>query len=80
MTHPFFAETVVDRDATAAMVEAYDNACRSMCDWGQPDIIKETIAKQIIEVALKGERDPDQLCDRALKKLGFNEKIARPET
>jgi hypothetical protein len=27
------------------MAEAYDNACRSMCDWAQPDIIKEIIAK-----------------------------------
>jgi hypothetical protein len=44
-----------------------------MDDWGQPDIIKEIIAKRIIEVAGKGERDPGQLCERALNSLGFSE-------
>ena len=40
-----------DREATAAMAEAYDRACRSIDDWGQPDIIKETIAQRIIKVS-----------------------------
>jgi hypothetical protein len=62
-----------DHEATAAMAEAYDTACQSMDDWGQPDIIKEIIAKRIIEVAGKGERDPGQLCERALNSLGFSE-------
>ena len=41
---------VFDCRTTAAMGEAYDKACESMQDWGQPEIIKETIAKRIIEV------------------------------
>jgi hypothetical protein len=44
-----------------------------MHDWGQPDNIKETIAKRIVKLAGRGERDPDQLCEQALKSLGFNE-------
>jgi hypothetical protein len=62
-----------DPDATAAMSEAYDRACKSMHDWGQPVIIREIIAKRIIQLASMGERDPDQLCDQALKSLGFSE-------
>ena len=58
---------------TAAMGEAYDKACQSMQDWGQPEIIKETIAKRIIEIAQQGESDPDQICELALKSLGFSE-------
>ncbi len=38
---------------------------------GQPDLIKQIIAKRIIEVARKGERNPDELCARALQALGF---------
>jgi hypothetical protein len=62
-----------DTETTAAMAEAYDKACRSMHDWGQPVIIGETIAKRIVQLAADGGRDPDELCERALKSLGFCE-------
>jgi hypothetical protein len=62
-----------DPEATAALTAAYRKACQSMHDWGQPDIIKETIAKRILEIASRGEPDPDELCERALKSLGFSE-------
>jgi len=65
-----------DHEATAAMAEAYDRACRSIDDWGQPDIIKETIAQRIIEIAGNGERDPGRLCERALSSLGYSESPA----
>jgi hypothetical protein len=58
-------------DATQAMGEAFDRACHSLHDNGQPDLIKQMIAKRIIEVARKGERNPDELCARALQALGF---------
>jgi hypothetical protein len=67
-----------DCDETAALAAAFDQACRSMHDWGQPDIIREIIAKRIIEVAGNGERDPDRLCYRALRALGFNERVLPP--
>jgi hypothetical protein len=35
-------------------------------------LVREIIAKRIIEVARDGERDPDELCVRALKALGFS--------
>ena len=45
-------------------------ASRSLRDNGQPDIVKEVIARRIISLAQKGERDPDRLCARALAALG----------
>jgi hypothetical protein len=36
-------------------------------DWGQPIIIREIIAKRIIQFAARGEQDPDQLCEQALR-------------
>jgi hypothetical protein len=62
-----------DPQATAAMMTAYRKACELMRDWGQPDAIKDAIAKRIIQVASRGERDPDEICDCALKSLGFGE-------
>jgi len=62
-----------DCKTTQVMGEAYDKACLSMCDWGQPEAFKEIIAKRIIEMAWEGERDADELCELALKSLGFGE-------
>jgi hypothetical protein len=62
-----------DYEATTTITEAYEKASQSMHDWGQPDTIKEIIFKRIIELASKGERDPDQLCEQALKSFGFSE-------
>jgi hypothetical protein len=69
---PFFQGAVFDTDATRVMGEAFDCACHSLHDVGQPDLVREIIAKRIIEVARDGERDPDELCGRALKALGFS--------
>jgi hypothetical protein len=62
-----------DPEATAAMTAAYGKACQSMHDWEQPEILKDIIAKRIIDVAADGERDPDMICERALRLLGFCE-------
>ena len=61
-----------DTDATRVMGEAFDRACYSLHDIGQPDLVREIIANRIIEVAGDGERDPGELCARALKALGFS--------
>ena len=68
---PFFQGAAFDDDATQVMGKAFDRACQSLHDNGQPDLVRQIIAKRIIEVARKGERDPDELCARALQALGF---------
>jgi len=71
---PFFysQDVYFEPDTIAAMSVAMDKACRSLDGAGQPDLIKEIIAKGILDLARSGERDPDQLCDEALRALGFN--------
>jgi len=49
--HPLFREAAFDAKVTYAMGEAFDCACRALHDVGQPDIVKEVIAKRIIELA-----------------------------
>jgi hypothetical protein len=58
-------------DATRAMGAAFDKACRSLRDCSQAPVVREIIAKHIIDLARDGERDPDHLCDATLRDLGF---------
>ena len=51
------------------LCDAYDSASKSLHDNGQPNIVKEVIARRIISLAEKGEHDPDRLCARALAAL-----------
>jgi hypothetical protein len=60
------------------MGAAFDKVCRSLHDSGQPGIVKELIAKRIIDLAREGESDPEQLCDMTLKSLGFGAGSFRP--
>jgi hypothetical protein len=68
---PFIRGCVFDEAATEAMGLAYDKARRMLHDKGQPGIVQEIIAKRIIDIAIAGERDPDELARRALLALGM---------
>jgi hypothetical protein len=43
-------------------------------DRGQPDIVKDIIAKRIIEIGKTGERDAKRICERAMLDLGLRGK------
>ena len=66
----FFRKSDFDPETVELLCDAYDKASRSLDDNGQPDIVKEVIARRIISLAQKGERNPDRLCARALAALG----------
>lgn len=51
------------------MGEAFDAACGRLDDTGLPGVVREIIAKRIIDAAKKGERDPIRLRDLALAAL-----------
>ena len=69
---PFFLNAGFDAEATTAMGDAFDRACKELHDRGQPEIVREVIAKRIIVAAKKGERDPERLCALALRSFGFD--------
>ena len=73
---PFLRHNVFDAETTKAMGEAYDVACGELGADGQPALVKEVIAKRIIEAAKKGERDPQRLCAKALDALGLNRRYS----
>jgi len=55
-----------DPEAIAAMSEAFEAACEVLQDAGEPELVREIIAKRIIEAARLGERDPVRLRAAAL--------------
>jgi hypothetical protein len=68
---PFPQDAFFGPEATRVMGAAFDKVCRSLHDSGQPSIVKEVIAKRIIDLSREGERDTEQLCAMTLKSLGF---------
>jgi hypothetical protein len=65
----FPADSGFDAEATTAMGAAFDAACGAVGGRGQPSVVQEVIARRIIAAAKKGERDPQRLCENALKAL-----------
>ena len=65
------ADRAFDAEATACICAAFDKACRDLHDGGQPEIVREVIAKRMIEIAGRGERDPQKLSDATLASLGL---------
>jgi hypothetical protein len=61
--------TNFDPEIAATLGAAYDEAVARLLN--QPDIVRETIAKRIVALAAKGERDVHALCDKALIAEGF---------
>jgi len=60
-----------DDAATSAMGEAFDNACKSLQNFGSA--VPEIIANQIIAAAKVGERDAARLYEQALRVFGIND-------
>ncbi len=56
-------------EIAATAEAAYDEAVARLLN--QPDVVRETIAKRIVALAAKGERDAHALCDKALSAEGF---------
>jgi len=56
-----------DDAATSAMGEAFDQACKSLQEFGSSP---EIIANMIIAAAKNGERDPVRLYEQTLKAFG----------
>jgi len=64
-------EMAFNPEDTAVLVTAYEKAIKQLRGDGFTELVREIIAKRIIDAALKGERDPDRLCASAIASIGF---------
>jgi hypothetical protein len=65
------ADTFSPEDIRVLM-KAYDMALESLNDFGQPEVVREVIAKRIIEAAQRGLIDPAALSADALSAFNAN--------
>ena len=65
-THSFMPPGAFEPEAVAAMSEAFEAACEVLQDAGEPEVVREIIAKRIVAAATVGERDPVRLRAAAL--------------
>ena len=72
-----FQDASFDSDATHAMGEAFDIACKALRRLGADETVQETVAKRIVEAAKKGERVPFRLYELALLSMGIDETSAK---
>jgi hypothetical protein len=63
-------------DEVKAMVAAYESALTDLQLIDRNDPLTELIAKSIVNVTATGERDPENIKERALNALGVRRKVA----
>jgi len=62
-------ERVFDAETTALLAAAYERAIAGLRAYGQPEVMREIVARRIIALAAKGERDPERLYAAAVARL-----------
>jgi len=68
---PFTQDSAFDPEVIAAMASAFDRVCRTISGHAQLDLVREIIAKRIVELARRGDSDEEHLYQGALRALGF---------
>jgi len=63
------SDVVFDDETTRLMGAAFDQACTSLGQFGFVAAVREIVAKQIVEAAKYGERNPVRLHRLALKSV-----------
>ena len=58
-----------DPETAAILGAAYDEALARLLD--QPDVVRKLVAKRLVALATRGERNIHRLCDEALIAEGF---------
>jgi len=72
---PFLQDDAFDPDALQAMSTALEEVCRALQVNGDQRA-RELMAVRIIELARRGERDPEQLRDRVLREAVATSSVA----
>ena len=68
---PFLREqSVFDPETVAVMSTAFDEACSALKLAGTAGREREAVAVRIIELARRGERDPERICAGVLRDAG----------
>jgi hypothetical protein len=78
MPFPLFENACFEPEATKLMGEIFEEMVQSLGRMGQPRVIQEAIARQIIEAVQDGERDRDTIYQRVLAALALKLRLWTP--
>jgi len=66
---PFLNGKRFDQETLRILGVAFEQVCVGLQTGDCDDHVKQAIANKVIELAKTGERNPDLLCERALKDI-----------
>jgi hypothetical protein len=66
---PIFKDAAFEPELLHVMGEAYDLACKQID--GAGDLVKEVVARRIVDLVLSGQRDPLKLSQEAISKRNW---------
>jgi hypothetical protein len=66
---PFLNGEQFDPETTRVLGIAFEMVCIALRTEGSDDFVKQGIAAKIINLAKSGERNPNLLCEQALKDI-----------
>ena len=66
---PFLNGARFDPETKRVLGVAFEMTCIALRAEGSDDLVKQAIATKIIDLARAGERNPDLLCEQALKDI-----------
>jgi hypothetical protein len=64
-----------DPQATHNLCVAFDNVCSTIAENDRSEFIKELIAREVIALAERGERDPDKLAHAVSSSLELRSRM-----
>jgi len=65
----------LDPEATHNLCVAFDNVCSTIAENDRSEFVKELIARQVIALAERGERDPDKLAHAVSSSLELRSRM-----
>jgi hypothetical protein len=60
-----------DPENTQSLCIAFDKVCSTVAERNRSEFVKELIARRVIALAERGERDPNKLAEEATSSLGL---------
>lgn len=66
---PLFAQTSFDPETLAVLSESFDDGWDTLRRLGNTTITRDVLAKQLLDLARNGERNPARMCTSALVTL-----------
>ena len=66
---PFLNGTQFNPETRRILGVAFEMTCIALRTEGSDDFVKQSIATKVIDLAKAGERNPDLLCEQALKDI-----------